>query len=71
MFRELHSRETNAKLISVGSLTRENLERRLASASAEQHPIYLDGLDQAVLHDSRLLHWLEDELTTDTARLVA
>jgi hypothetical protein len=28
------------KLIPVGSLTRGSLERRLATASAEKHPIY-------------------------------
>ncbi|WP_052685261.1 hypothetical protein [Lentzea aerocolonigenes] len=69
-FRALAGLEPNAVVLNAAPLTRDDLRRRLESACEARHPVYVDGLDQAVLHDSRLLQWLEDELTTEEACLV-
>ncbi|ONI87994.1 hypothetical protein ALI22I_19810 [Saccharothrix sp. ALI-22-I] len=66
----LSEHEPNATYLNAAPLTRDNLERKIGIACGEQRPVYLDGLDQAVLHDPRLLQWLEEELTTEAARSV-
>ncbi|NGY65058.1 hypothetical protein G7043_39710 [Lentzea sp. NEAU-D13] len=69
-FEALAKHEPLASVLNVAPLTRDSLERKLAAACEQHRPIYLDGLDQAALHDPRLLQWLEDELTSEAARLV-
>lgn len=59
-----------AEYVNAGALDRTDLRARIDQVTNVGAVAYLDGLDQAVLHDQTLLQWLAERLTTGEARSV-
>jgi hypothetical protein len=69
-WRLLAQLEAHARFVNAAPLTRQDLTPKIAAAAATRVPVYLDGPNQAALHDPRLLQWLEEKLPTPEARQV-